>query len=82
MPTYTRTQQRILATLSDGLPHTAEELRPCLYDDMGGKDGVAFHISKLRKIMKESNVGETIVCELSYRRTFYRHVRLISSRAE
>ena len=72
---YTRTQTAILSVLSDGMPHTQAELRKCLNDEMSTK-GLALHISMLRKRLLP--LGQTIVCEYSYQKFLYRHVRLLA----
>ena len=71
---YTPTQRAILAVLSDGLPHTQRELRKCINDEMSEK-ALHLHISILRKRLLP--IGQTVVCEYSFRKFLYRHVRLI-----
>jgi hypothetical protein len=73
-------QQRLLAVLADGAPHTPEELKHYLDDDLAGPTAVKFHISRIRKLLAE--VNETILCEYQDRRTFYRHVRLVHPNGE
>lgn len=65
-----------MAMFADGLPHSREELRTCLNDDMGALNNVRAHITNLRKLIP---ADEAIVCEL-YRATIcYRHIVLVNS---
>lgn len=48
----TRVQQRMLSILSDGKPHTQEELQKCLADDLGDVLNIRPHISTMRKILR------------------------------
>jgi hypothetical protein len=77
VPQFTPTQRRILAVLSDGLPHTPGELHACLDDELAGRNAVQFHLSKLRKTLRE--VGQDVICEYYQRRFTYRHVRLLAN---
>lgn len=74
---YTPTEKRILAVLSDGLPHKRHEIHACLCDDLSGLTAIQAHISNIRKRLRA--IGEEIVCELSGGTITYRHVRLLSS---
>jgi DNA-binding CsgD family transcriptional regulator len=65
---YTPTQRKILAVLSDGRPHSREELFACLPDDLGSVSNVRAHLSILRRKLR----GRLIVCELHGRAAFYR----------
>lgn len=72
----TPTECRILEKLSDGMPHSKEELVLCLFDDLSSVHTVKYHISNLR--VKLRPIGQEIVCE--YNRGFkYRRVRLYST---
>lgn len=75
---FTPTQARILAVLSDGLPHTPEELVGCLWDEMTSVKTVRVHIHAIRKILRPA--GQDIVCEYIRRDCLYRHVRLLNFR--
>lgn len=83
MPEFTRTEQRIVNALSDGMRHTARSLQPLLPDTgkLCERDGKArhrtlhVHITNIRKKLRPS--GQDILCEYYNRRTYYRHVRLI-----
>jgi len=72
-------QQKMLAVLSDGLPHTRRELFACLYDTSPDTRlaNIQQHISHLRKQLRPQGLG--IVCELVSRRICYRQVRFISA---
>jgi hypothetical protein len=72
----TATQRRVLALLSDGMPHTKEQIRACLHDDMGSLDNVKVFIYYLRRILPP---GQAIICENTGKGTRYRHVRLLTS---
>ncbi len=74
---YTPTQLRMLAILADGLPHTREELHACISDDLAPLSAIRSHISLMRKKLRPK--GEDVICELSWRRIHYRHVRLLGS---
>ena len=80
---YTKTQQRILEMLSDGMPHTYLELFSCLPDPEGammdygaGRATLAVKISDIRKHLRPK--GQDIICEFNDRRRMYRHVRLLN----
>lgn len=72
---FTPTQVKILAVLADGLPHVRDELSACMPDELAKRGSVRMHLYDLRKRLKKR--GETIVCEWSYYKIFYRHVRLL-----
>jgi predicted Zn-ribbon and HTH transcriptional regulator len=74
---FTTTQKKIIEVLSDGLPHTKEELHTCLYADDGDLDNIKPHLTALRKILRRK--GEDIVCiwKGKFERG-YMHVRLIA----
>lgn len=73
MPPFTPTERRMLAMLADGLPHRKKELHLCLGDELSDFSTVRVHIHNIRKKLRR--YGQDIVCELSSRRIFYRHVR-------
>lgn len=73
---FTKTQNAILAVLSDGQPHTREELHRCLPDDMTEMSAVRVHVCNIRKVLRLK--GQDIVCELKNGRIHYRHVRILS----
>ena len=75
-PKFTPTQQRIVDLLNDGMPHTRQELHNCLEDRHSPISSINIHISALRK--KLIPAGSTILCQLSSRRLYYRHVRLLN----
>jgi hypothetical protein len=74
---YTLTQERMLKILSDGLPHTKQELHSCLYDDQGPVNNVQMHISNLRDRIQRN--GFDIVCCRNNGDSWYRMVRHLAS---
>lgn len=70
-------QQRMLVVLSDGRPHSREELRQCLADDLAQAASVSYHIALIRRALRPQ--GQDLICEYDRRRRFYRHVRLLAS---
>lgn len=89
-PKITPTQKRILAVLSDGEPHSREELIACLPDwdaSVGEQDAyvrnLKHKIATIRKVIRPR--GRDILCVLtgwkSGRSTKYQQVRLIRRRA-
>jgi hypothetical protein len=76
---FTATQEKILAVLADGMPHTREELRQCFDDGSGvlsnGTGRVRVELCKVRKILRP--MGQDVICEFHARNLYYRHVRLL-----
>jgi DNA-binding response OmpR family regulator len=73
---YTPTEERILRVLSDGLPHSHDDLRELLCDDMAVKRTINTHVSNIRRKLKP--LGQTIVCEYIRKRQHYRHIVLLN----
>lgn len=73
----TNVQKKMLAILSDGLPHSRQELHACLSDDMGPLSNIQSHISGIRKVLRPK--GQDILCEIFNRTVHYRQVRLLAS---
>lgn len=71
---FTPIQQKMLAILSDGQPHTKEELHSVCHPE-SRVSLVRQHVAMIRK--KLTQKGETILCEYSNKGYFYRHVRLL-----
>jgi len=69
---FTPTEQRIMRVLGDMMEHTYEEIRQCLFDDMGERGNVYFHITQLRAKLRPK--GQDI---LNRRDVGYRWVRLL-----
>lgn len=65
------TQQRMLKLFSDGLCHSKEELRTCLFDEQGDLHNVHWHLHHLRKYLEPK--GQTISCIYRNRRIYYCH---------
>lgn len=68
---------KMLAVLSDGMPHRREELHACLWDEDGDLSNIQIHISHLRKVLRPR--GEDIVCEYVGMTFQYRHVKLLAN---
>lgn len=76
---FTPQDLRVLGVLSDGLPHSREEILANMIDPLSDVSVVKNQISLIRKKMSSRGTGHTIVCEMGYKRVLkYRHVRLIS----
>lgn len=63
----TPTERRIFNVLGDRLPHSAEELKGCLDDELAGYTAVPFHISQLRDKLEDhgltiANIPSTNGC--------------------
>ena len=67
---FTPTQRRIYDVLQDGKFHTRDELHSCLPDDLSSNGSVRFHLSNVRKIVREFNME--IVCQIHGQMTHYR----------
>lgn len=76
---FTPVQLKMLEVLSDGRPHTKEELHACLADELGPLRNICAHITGIRKQLQRR--GEDIECiaPAKGRRTMYRHIRLLAS---
>ncbi len=76
MLTFTPTEKRILAVLSDGMGHTRDELFDCLSDELQNKGNVGSVLCNLRSKLLQK--GETVVCVMGqgYKK-YYQHFRLI-----
>jgi hypothetical protein len=72
---FTPTQRCMYDLLADGLPHTREELRRCLPDDMGSRSNIRSHIFRIRKILEPD--GLDVLCVIGNRPISYRLVRLL-----
>lgn len=68
-------RDRILAILSDGMPHCRYELLACLEDSEAELRTLQVHISMMRKPIRLR--GEDIVCELFDGSPHYRHIKLL-----
>lgn len=71
----TRTERKILRVVSDGKPHTREELRACLLDQRSQDATVAVHLTGLRK--KINPMGLDIICVWHRRQRKYQWVKLL-----
>lgn len=66
---------RITKVLSDGQPHTYEELFACFDDELVGKKNLADQIGAIRTQIHP--VGQDIVCTVFNRRYHYQQVRFL-----
>jgi len=74
------TQEKMLAVLSDGMPHDRRELHACLPDELSQMNSIKIHLTKIRRVIQPR--GEDIVCQYLNHRPQYRHVRLLHSAAD
>jgi len=74
---WTPVETKMLQLLSDGKPHTREELHGCLWDDKSYLRTIQFHLSKIRQRLRPQ--GQDIICELFKRQIHYRHIRYLAS---
>lgn len=72
---YTKTEQRIIKLLSDGMPHPREDLLECMLDPMGNYVALTSHIVRLRR--KVRTLNQEIVCELRRGAIYYRQIILL-----
>lgn len=68
----TPVQKRMLKLFSDGMYHTKEELRGCLFDEQGAPNNVHYHLMKIREYLAPK--GQTINCIYRSRKIMYCHV--------
>lgn len=60
----TPTEQRILAVLVDGKPHSRPVLMGCLEDDLAGPGALRFHLCQLRRKLAMLRDRRIIVCHV------------------
>lgn len=68
--------RRMLDLMADGMPHSTEELRACLRDELGDVNNIHWHLGILRGSLKSN--GETIQFERINGRSYYRRVRFVA----
>ncbi len=68
----TPTQERLLGVLSDGQPHSAEQLMLCLNDELADRKLLHVHLVYLRKKLLPFNHG--ILVQFIKSKTYYRRV--------
>jgi hypothetical protein len=73
----TKTQAKILALLSDGLPHRRDDMVLAVFDQHEEKLALQMQVSLLRKILRPQ--GEDILCVVQGYVHYYQHVRLLGS---
>lgn len=71
---FTPVQSKLLQLLSDGQPHSYNELLSCLSEN-AKLSSLKVHLSEIRKIVNP--VGEEIICEIYKRKRCYRHINLL-----
>ena len=74
MSEFSPTQRKILAVLSDGMPHKMVELTACM-DELTNPRTLHYHLSLIREKLRPR--GEDVICQFIYRQRQYRHVRLL-----
>lgn len=75
---FTPTERKILLLLNDGCPHTADEMLPLLWDDMGTRNTVQCHITSIRK--KLAQVGHDILTKVIKGKHHYVRVQLLNNK--
>jgi hypothetical protein len=73
----TTTQKRMMAVLSDGLPHDRHELHACLDDELSALTAIQPHLTYIRKAIRGR--GEDVLCVYHGRTVKYQHVRVLYS---
>lgn len=71
---FTPTERKILEVLSDGMPHTRDELNQCLSDDLAASTALKNHMCQLRKKLP---AGQDVICQYKNKQYHYRHIRLL-----
>jgi hypothetical protein len=72
----TATEQKIYDVLSDGLPHTVEELHGMLPDDLAGVSALRKHLSSIRDKIPPHLL---VLTQFIKRKMYYRLARSITS---
>lgn len=75
---FTPTEKRILAILSDGKPHTREELKTALWDELGSIQNLAARMTYLRRKLGRRGEGIAFTRTTGFLGT-YTLVRLVAS---
>lgn len=70
------TMRKMLEVLSDGLPHTREELHACLFDELGAMKNISKYLTMMRKYLAPKGMG--ILTQFINRRMCYRQVRFLN----
>ncbi len=74
---FTPTEERILKVLADGDRHTYEEmLKECMEDELATRSNLRQHVYNLRAKLRL--IQHEILCEVYYKRKYYRHVLRIA----
>jgi hypothetical protein len=70
-------QQRMMDLLSDGMPHSLQEMHGCLHDELGPISNIYMHVLMIRKRLRP--IGEDLAYERIFGVGHYRHVRKVRS---
>lgn len=70
---YSPTRQKIMDLLADGQRHTREELRNCLFDELGVATNIHAHLTGLRQQLRP--FGEDISCTSVSGQRYYQKVK-------
>jgi hypothetical protein len=73
---FTPTEERLLAVLGDGEPHSRDELVACLADELSGWKHVKWHLTSLRKHLRPQR--KEVICQVVNRAFKYRLVQLVN----
>lgn len=74
---FTPTEERIFDLLSDGHPHSRDELFKCLTDDLADTSAIRPHLTRLRG--KINPKGFDILYVPRHHKTFWQLVHLVYS---
>ena len=74
------TQQRMYDVLSDGFPHSVDELWECLNDELAPRKNISPHVTGLRSALRPMGYG--VHCDESSRPPTYALVRFLRRSAE
>lgn len=75
---FTATEQRLLAVLSDGGPHTREQMMACLDDELADRSAIRVHLCRINKKLRVLH-QEVVTRTAGQGGVRYQHVRLLAS---
>lgn len=73
---FTATELKLLAILSDGMPHVKRDILREMWAEFGSASNLGVHMCNIRRKLPRS---QTILAQLINRSVSYRHVRLLVS---
>lgn len=73
----TPTHKRMMRILLDGEMHTKREMVDCLWDEASNPNTIHYHITTLRKALRDKKSGMQVVCISLGRSVRYQLVRLL-----